>query len=110
MFGSNPYSRKFFTHLRGSSALSADALVPIVLDIHPARSMIDVGCGVGGWVKVFLAHGVANAVGLDGNYVDCKQLVIDEGRFISQDLNRELDVAGLCRRYGADSRFDLAIS
>jgi SAM-dependent methyltransferase len=110
MFGRNLYSRKFFAHLRDGSARSADALAPIVLGIHPAGSMIDVGCGVGGWVKAFAQHGVANAVGLDGDYVDRKQLLIDEARFIAHDLNRELDVAGLCRSYGAGGRFDLAIS
>ena len=109
MFGRNLYSGKFFAHLREPSARSADALVPIVLDIHPARSMIDVGCGVGGWVKAFAEHGVANAVGVDGDYVERKQLLIDEAHFIAQDLNRELDVADLCRRF-CEGRFDLAIS
>ena len=107
----NLYSRKFFAHLREGSAGSARALVPIVLDIHPARSMIDVGCGIGGWVKAFAEHGV-NAVGIDGDYVDRKQLLIPEDRFIAHDLNRALDVADLCRRYGdkQTGRFDLAIS
>jgi len=94
MFGRNLYSGRFFAHLREPSARSADALVPIVLGIHPARSMIDVGCGVGGWVKAFADRGV-NAIGIDGEYVNRKQLLIDEARFIAQDLNRELDVADL---------------
>ena len=107
----NLYSRKFFAHLREGSAGSARALVPIVLDIHPARTMIDVGCGIGGWVKAFAEHGV-NAVGIDGDYVDREQLLIPEDRFVAHDLNRALDVAGLCRRYGdaQTGRFDLAIS
>ena len=108
MFGRNLYSREFFAHLRDGSARSADALVPLALDIYPARSMIDVGCGVGGWVKAFAEHGVTNAIGVDGDYVDRKQLLIDETRFIAHDLNRELDVARLCDRNGG--RFDLASS
>lgn len=110
MFGRNLYSRKFFAHLREGSAASARTLVPIVLEIHPARSMVDVGCGIGGWVKAFAEHGVANAIGIDGTYVDRKQLLIAENQFIARDLNRELDVAGLCRRHGDNGRFDLAIS
>ena len=106
----NLYSRKFFAHLREGSAGSARALVPIVLDIHPARSMIDVGCGIGGWVKAFADHGVS-ALGIDGDYVDRQQLLIPQDRFVAQDLNRPLDVADLGRRYGNESgRFDLAIS
>ncbi len=90
MFGRNLYSRKFFAHLRDGSARSAHALVPIVLDIHPARSMVDVGCGVGGWVKAFADRGV-DAVGVDGDYVDRKQLLIEGSRFVAHDLNRELE-------------------
>ena len=67
---------------REGSAASARTLVPIVLDIHPARSMVDVGCGVGGWVKAFAEHGV-NAVGIDGDYVERKQLLIGEDRFVA---------------------------
>jgi SAM-dependent methyltransferase len=112
MFGRNLYSRKFFAYMREASAASARALVPVVLDIHPARSVVDVGCGIGGWVKAFAEHGIANAIGIDGTYVDRKQLMIDERQFAAQDLNRELDTADLCRRYGdkETGRFDLAIS
>ena len=107
----NLYSRKFFAHLREGSVSSARALVPIVLDIHPARSVVDVGCGVGGWVKVFAENGVSG-IGVDGAYVERNQLLIPEDRFIAHDLNRQLDVADLCRRYGGQTsgRFDLAIS
>jgi SAM-dependent methyltransferase len=107
----NLYSRKFFAHLREGSAKSARALVPMVLDIHPARSMIDVGCGIGGWVKAFADHGVT-AVGIDGDYVDRTQLLIPPDRFVAHDLNRALDVADLGRRYGdaQTGRFDLAIT
>lgn len=105
------YSRKFFAHLRESSVGSARALVPIVLDIHPARSVVDVGCGIGGWVKTFDEHGV-NAIGIDGDYVERKQLLIAEDRFIAHDLNRELDVIDFCRRHcdKESGRFDLALS
>jgi SAM-dependent methyltransferase len=109
MLPRNLYSHKFFAHLREGSAASANALVPIVIGIHPARSMIDVGCGIGGWVKAFAERGV-EAIGIDGDYVDGKQLLIAEERFIAHDLNRELDAADLCRRYAKDGRFDLAIS
>lgn len=107
----NLYSSRFFAHLREGSAGSARALVPLVLDIHPARSMVDVGCGIGGWVKAFAEQGVSS-VGIDGAYVDRQQLLIPEDRFVAHDLNREIAVADLGRRYGDANtgRFDLAIS
>jgi len=107
----NLYSRKFFAYLRDSSDASARALVPLLVDIHPARSMIDVGCGIGGWVRAFGERGVS-AVGIDGDYVDCAQLLIPPDRFVAHDLNQPIDVTELGRRYGdtQSSRFDLAIS
>lgn len=109
MFGRDLYSQTFFAHQRDGSARSADALVPIVLDIHPARSMIDVGCGVGGWVKAFADRGV-EAIGVDGDYVNREQLLVPADRFVAHDLNRPLDITELCRRFGTDGRFDLTIT
>ena len=107
----NLYSRKFFAHLREGSTASAQALVPLVLDIHPARSMVDVGCGIGGWVKAFAERGV-DAIGIDGNYVDRAQLLIPGDRFVGRDLNSALDVSDIGRRHGdtQSGRFDLAVS
>jgi SAM-dependent methyltransferase len=107
----NLYSRKFFAHLREGSLGSARALAPIVLGIHPARTVVDVGCGIGGWVKAFAEQGVG-AIGIDGDYVEREQLLIAQEHFIPHDLNRPLDVADLCRRYAdkMSGRFDLALS
>jgi SAM-dependent methyltransferase len=108
----NLYSRAFFAHMRGGAAVSARALVPIILDIHRTRSVVDVGCGTGVWVNAFIERGVVGAIGIDGSYVDSKQLVIDEAHFIAQDLNRKLDTADLGGRFGdkETGRFDLAMS
>jgi SAM-dependent methyltransferase len=109
MFGRNLYSRQFFARIGDHSEASARALVPLILDIHPARSVVDVGCGIGTWVKAFADRGLT-AVGIDGDYVDRNQLVISEGQFIPHDLNRELGTASAGRRLGGEeSRFDLAM-
>ena len=104
------YSRKFFAHLRDGSVASAHALVPILLDIHPARSIVDVGCGIGGWVNAFAKRGV-KAIGVDGDYVERNQLLIAQDQFIARDLNCELGADDLCSQFGdkESGRFDLAI-
>lgn len=108
----NPYTPQFFAHIRDGSLASAVKLVPIVLDIAPARSMVDVGCGIGAWVKTFREQGAADAVGIDGFYVEREQLLIDSDRFVAHDLNQPLDTALLRERFAAteSGRFDLAIS
>jgi SAM-dependent methyltransferase len=65
------------------------------------RSVIDVGCGLGTWLTVFIEHGVMDVWGVDGEYVERARLEIDEDRFQVADLRRPLVV---------DRRFDLSVS
>jgi SAM-dependent methyltransferase len=106
----NPYSRTFFEHMREGSAASAAAAVPVILKICPAQSVVDLGCGIGTWLKQFADAGVKRIVGLDGDYVDRGQLLIAPSCFIGCDLDSPFDIAELNRRMGTAERFDLAIS
>jgi SAM-dependent methyltransferase len=82
-------------------SVSAPRVAPKILDIHPARSVVDVGCNIGVWLRAFLDHGVERVLGIDGDYVDTAKLVVDPALFVRRDLNRPLGDIG---------RFDLAIS
>lgn len=98
---SNPYTPEFYKSYVGGSLQSARRIVPLVLDLIPARSVVDVGCGVATYLSVFRDHGVSDFIGTDGDYVPRDQLLIDRARFRPADLARGFDL----RR-----RFDLAIS
>ncbi|HJZ58105.1 MAG TPA: class I SAM-dependent methyltransferase [Gemmataceae bacterium] len=98
---SQPYTSEFFAAHRDSARRSARAIVPLVLRLVPARSVIDVGCGEGTWLSVFAEHGVADVHGVDGDYVDRDRLEIPQDRFRAHDLTRPLHV---------DRTFDLAVS
>ena len=56
------YSPKFFEHIREMSSGSALAAVPKILDVYSARSVIDVGCGIGAWLKPFADRGVKKSL------------------------------------------------
>jgi SAM-dependent methyltransferase len=56
-----------------------------------ASSVLDVGCGVGGWVATWLDSGV-DAIGVDGDYVPRDQLRVPADRFIDHDLAAPLDL------------------
>ena len=71
-----PYSVDFFTSHRAGSASSAARLVPLVLDLTDATSVIDVGCGIGTWLAEFVARGVPDVLGVDGAWVNPGQLLI----------------------------------
>ena len=90
------YSPSFYAQVAAGSASSANAIVPIVLDLVSPRSVVDVGCGLGAWLAAAIANGVDDALGIDGDYVDVGRLLIPRERFVPADLERPI-VLG--RRY-----------
>jgi len=94
------YSSEFFDGQVDGSTCSAAVVVPFVLSFLPVASVIDVGCGVGPWAAEFMANGVADVWGVDGNYVDRSQLRISPDRFMARDLTKPLHF---------DRNFDLAV-
>jgi SAM-dependent methyltransferase len=98
--GAGVYTHQFFAGQVDGSARSATVVVPIVLSLHPLKSVVDVGCGVGPWAAEFLARGVPDVWGVDGDYVDRSQLRIPSERFMARDLTKPLQI---------DRAFDLAV-
>jgi SAM-dependent methyltransferase len=99
--GGDFYTKEFFTQQHEQSRRTAEIVVPLVLELVGPRSVVDVGCGTGTWLAVFLEHGVPDVFGVDGDYVDQRALEIPGGRFLAHDLGRPLELA---------RRFDLVVS
>ena len=97
----NEYDPRFFASIATSSLDSASIIVPLVLrDLAPS-SVVDFGCGEGAWLSTFVANGLQDVQGFDGDYVDRTRLRIDARRFTAMDLEYARP---------AGRRFDLAIS
>jgi hypothetical protein len=96
-----PYDKKFFQNIEKDSLLSAREIVPFVVDFLKPKSVIDVGCGLGVWLSVFIEHGVENILGVDGDYVDLDSIFIPRRNFYSHDLNQSLKL---------EKNFDLVVS
>jgi SAM-dependent methyltransferase len=92
-----PYSTRYYEGLKEDSAASAKAVVPLVLGLFPARTVLDVGCGSGTWTRAYLDAG-CDARGIDGMVVREEQLLIPKERFERRDLGQPLRL---------DRRFDL---
>lgn len=84
------YSTEFYAGQVDGSARSAAVVVPLVLSLLPVKSAVDVGCGVGPWAAEFLANGVPDVWGVDGDYVDRSQLRLPPQRFLARDLTKPL--------------------
>lgn len=96
-----PYDEEYYGWLTECAVGSARVIVPLVLDLVQPKSVVDVGCGVGAWPAVFREHGVEEAWGVDGDWVDTKALRIPREHFVEADLNAPLDLG---------RRFDLVVS
>jgi SAM-dependent methyltransferase len=86
------YSPHFFAVREAGSARSAQRILPAVLRMTRARSVLDVGCGIGTWAHAAVAAGVGDVVGVDGPWVDEAALLIPEEAFVAHDLGSPLDL------------------
>ena len=84
------YRPKFFKRQATGSAHGASKVVPILIDLIQPRSVVDVGCGVGTWLKAAKDLGVQSIYGCDGEYVPSTTLVIEPNCFIAARLEERL--------------------
>jgi SAM-dependent methyltransferase len=93
------YDNAFFSFVMDDSLRSARVVVPIVMQLLYPKSVIDVGCGPGAWLRAFVENGVGEIRGIDGDYVKRDELLIAPRDFVATDLNegfrldREYDLA-----------------
>ena len=96
----NRYDHAFFESIAEGSQHSAQKIVPLVLSLLQANSVVDVGCGEGSWLAEFRRHGIDDVQGLDGDYVPADVMKIPTTSLIRHDLSRP---------FSLDREFDLAI-
>ena len=82
---------------------SPEIIVEAILNIIKPKSVVDLGCGIGTFLKVFKQKGVHDILGIDGDWVDKKLLYkyIQENEFFETNLEEPLNLS---------KKFDLAIS
>lgn len=84
-----------FIHQPDTYNLTApNEVVPILVEMFQPKSVLDVGCGIGTWLKCFNNFGIADTKGIDGDYVDREQLkrYIDISQFEPVDLTYPFDL------------------
>ena len=101
MTGSEVYSSSFYEGEGKSAEESARAIVPLVLNLFSPRSVVDVGCGTGAFVREFIRNGVDDARGIDGDWlITGHHLVIPPSHFTSADIQSPIPT---------DRKYDLAL-
>jgi hypothetical protein len=85
------YDTAFYSEYQDDSIGSAREVLAIVNTLVSPKSVVDVGCGIGTWLKVWLDLGVENVKGIDGDYVDRKALLIPTEKFTAMDLTQPVN-------------------
>jgi 2-polyprenyl-3-methyl-5-hydroxy-6-metoxy-1,4-benzoquinol methylase len=105
------------THAASIVAPIVNELLHGCLPPMERRSIVDFGCGLGTWLKVFKEHGAARILGLDGKWVNrellFKNIAEHEFRYVDLeapialgqtfDLAVSLEVAEHVSEHGADA-------
>jgi hypothetical protein len=83
--------------------ISAQEIVPIIMNQTNPTSVVDVGCGLAQWLNVFQNYGVKEILGIDGNHVPMDKIYIDKSNFLVYNLENGIE-------FNYSKVFDLAIS
>lgn len=99
------YDSGFYEMVASGVERSAARIAPMITQWIGPQRIIDVGCGDGRWLAAFKNAGVEEIFGVDGNWVEADDLVIDYNSFSAVDLENPSELKELARK-----NFDLAIS
>lgn len=82
--------------------LAPKVIVPILIELFSPKSVVDVGCGIGTFLRVFKDNNVAETIGMDGSWVNKSLLSknIPLCDFLEVNLEEKVNV---------DKKFDIAI-
>ena len=80
------YDSHFYADQASGSLASSAEFVPYILELTHAKSVVDVGCGLGTWLQTYNQAGVSDIQGMDGAWVDPSKLYIPRDKFQAVDL------------------------
>jgi SAM-dependent methyltransferase len=95
------YTHGYHENLQNRARNSAREIAPLLMELLRPASVVDVGCGLGSWLRVFQENGVNDILGIDGDYVRLEDLEIAREQFCQFDLGCPLRL---------ERRFDLVVS
>lgn len=97
---SNIYNERYYDDMLRKNPQIAEVLMPTILDVINPKSVIDFGCGIGAFLVEPQNRGI-RFLGIDGEYLDRKRLLISEDNFMVADLSKKVEIP---------EKYDLAIS
>ncbi len=77
------YDEAFYQLHKDPSLNAAKVIAPIVLEVYPVKSVIDVGCGTGAWLSIFQSLGVDSLAGYEGSDLAPDSYQIDKKNIVT---------------------------
>lgn len=92
MEGANNSETKYIFNKEIHNLKSPGVIVPILLEKYHINSVLDVGTGIGTWIKEFENRGVLDVFGVDIQMVSPDELHVSPNKVRQVDLSREFDL------------------
>lgn len=87
------------------SIQSAQIIIPLLMSVFRPTSVLDVGCGLGYWLKTWQQSGVEDFLGVDGGEIISSKLLIPADKFRHIDLRSPFDLG---RRFSLVQSLEVA--
>jgi len=84
-----------------STEASPQIAARVMQELFRPSSVVDIGCGIGQWLREFKAAGVTKILGIDGPWVPFGELLIRKDEYLPFDFTEG--------KINLDTTFDLAI-
>ncbi len=95
------YNNTFFDYIDESAEASARELIALLYPMLEPKTVLDLGSGRGTWLAEWQNAGANEVLGVDGDYVDRKNLAIHQESFRAANLTKPVVT---------EKRYDLAQS
>jgi SAM-dependent methyltransferase len=86
------YNSEFMQYAAESSDRSAGIVTAAIASALKVKSVLDIGCARGTWLRAWAAAGADDIQGVDGNYVDRTTLQIPAHLFTPHELSTPVDL------------------
>jgi SAM-dependent methyltransferase len=97
----NTYPMDFYSDRDEQTYKSAEIVISYIMNWLKPQTVVDIGCNVGTWLRIFKKYGCHSVLGVDTAAVPEQYLEIDNSEFLAHDLETRLLI---------DKKFNLAIS
>ncbi len=85
------YKDSFFNYIDISSSRSAKKFIEMIILPLNIQTILDIGCGRGAWIAEWEKSG-RSVFGVDGEYIDLKNLLVSTENFKYQDISQNFDL------------------